>query len=675
MTRELYGTLIAQGAGALILALLMRSFHRHYGKTYLQHWSGSWLAIAVAMLATAALPGLATAPPGAAPGMFVLRGVASYFHIALLIVGTVELARRRPARLRAMRRVMGAVAAAGVLVSAAVWFASEGWGQRESVSAAVRGLVGGIAFTTAAVLLFVRRAREGGMGYRLFAFALLLSGVHDLADFASGLRGRVAPLSAWLPYAELMLQSLLGLGMISSLLEDEREAAALASNEIAHMAYHDALTGLPNRPLFIDRLIVATAHAARHRQKLAVFFLDVDRFKEINDTLGHSPGDVLLKTLSDRIRKCVRAEDTVARFGGDEFTLLLQKIDRAEDAAKVAHKLLAAVKEPFIIGEHELYVSVSIGIALYPTDGLDAETLVKNADTAMYRAKDHGRDNYQIYAPAMNARALEKLALENLLRRALENKELELYYQPLIDLPGKKIYGAEALLRWHHPDHGLLSPYHFISTLESSGLIIPVGEWVLQEACRQTRLWCEQFDMRLSISVNLSARQFQQPDLTAQVRGALEASALPPELLELEITESNAMQNAEHSIRTLRELKALGIRMAVDDFGTGYSSLSYLKLFPIDTLKLDRSFVQDVTVDAGDAAIATAVISLARTLNLEMVAEGVETREQLNFFRDLGCHRLQGYLFSEPLPASKFEQFVREQASLPVLDHTEQEMR
>jgi predicted signal transduction protein with EAL and GGDEF domain len=350
----------------------------------------------------------------------------------------------------------------------------------------------------------------------------------------------------------------------------------------------------------------------------------------------------------------------VARFGGDEFTLLVPRLDHIEDVGKIAQKILETLKIPFLIADRELFAPASIGISIYPGDGVDAETLVRNADTAMYRAKEQGRDNYQLYAPAMNVRALERLALENMLRKALAQQELRVFYQPLVDLRTSTIVGVEALVRWQHPELGLLSPAHFISVAELSGLIVPIGNWVLRTACRQTRQWQKRFGFPMRVSVNLSARQFQQPDLAVQVQRALQDSGLEPSSLDLEITESSAMQNAENTIHALRDLKLLGIRIAMDDFGTGYSSLSYLKRFPIDTLKLDQSFVEDVCTDPSDAAIAEAVVLLAHSLNLSVVAEGVETEEQLEFFRRLGCDRIQGYLFSRPVSAVDLEALLVE---------------
>jgi diguanylate cyclase (GGDEF)-like protein/PAS domain S-box-containing protein len=431
-----------------------------------------------------------------------------------------------------------------------------------------------------------------------------------------------------------------------------------AEEQIKNLAYHDALTGLPNRLLFNDRLSVAVAQAHRQDYRLAIFFLDVDRFKVINDSLGHSLGDRLLQGVARRLHSSVREGDTVARLGGDEFILLLPNLNRAEDVAKVAEKILDSLKLPFRLEGRELYSTASMGISLYPDDGADAETLIKNADTAMYRAKEQGRDNYQLYTPAMNATAVERLALENSLRKALVRDELELYYQPLLDLATGRVHGLEALLRWRHPERGLLAPAEFMPLAEVTGLIVPIGPWVLRTACARARAWQDLGHPHLSMAVNLSARQFQQPDLVAQVKRALEDTGLPPRCLDLEITETNAMQNAEGTINTLRELKSLGVRISIDDFGIGYSSLNYLKRFPIDTLKIDQSFVRDITTDPDDAAIATAVIALAHTLKLRVVAEGVETQEQLAFLAARHCDRMQGYLFSRPLPSQECGEFL-----------------
>jgi len=437
-----------------------------------------------------------------------------------------------------------------------------------------------------------------------------------------------------------------------------------AEEQVRHLAFHDTLTGMPNRLLFNDRLDMAVVQAHRSQQKLATLFLDLDRFKVINDSLGHSVGDELLRRIAERVSGCIREGDTVARLGGDEFTVLVPAISHEEDAAKIAQKILEVIRLPFFIDQRELFVTTSIGVALYPSDGVDAETLLRNADTAMYRAKDQGRDNYQLYTPAMNSKALERLSLESRLRQALHNDELVLYYQPLIDLRSGQVRGAEALLRWRHPTLGLVPPADFISLAELSGLIVPIGHWVLRTACAQVRSWQQMGFPNLSVAVNLSSRQFQQTDLVHQVTDALERSQLPAGALDLEITESNAMQNAEISISTLGSLKDLGVSLSMDDFGTGYSSLNYLKRFPIDRIKIDQSFVRDVTQDPDDAAIAIAVIAMAHSMQLSVVAEGVETEEQLAFLRRNLCDEMQGFLFSPPVPASEFEKLLKSNRKL-----------
>jgi len=433
-----------------------------------------------------------------------------------------------------------------------------------------------------------------------------------------------------------------------------------AEEQVKHLAFHDPLTNLPNRLLFNDRLTLAVAQAHRHNQRLAVLFLDLDRFKVINDSLGHSVGDELLRQVAERIQEHVREGDTVARLGGDEFTLLVPGITAEEDAAKIARKICEAIHDPFWIDGRELFVTTSVGVSVYPSDGHDSETLIRNADSAMYRAKEQGRDNYQLYTPAMNAKAVERLSLESRLRQAVANEELELHFQPFIDLKTAELLGAEALLRWRHPELGLIPPGEFIPIAELSGLIVPIGEWVLRTACAEARKWHEKGFQGLTVSVNLSSRQFQQSDLVSQVTHALDETGLEPDKLDLEITESNAMQNAEHSINMLWGLKKQGVRISMDDFGTGYSSLNYLKRFPIDRIKLDQSFVRDLPSDKDDAAIAMAVIAMGRSLELAVIAEGVETEEQLAFLKGQNCDQLQGFLLSKPLPPEAFDRFLDE---------------
>jgi diguanylate cyclase (GGDEF)-like protein len=452
-----------------------------------------------------------------------------------------------------------------------------------------------------------------------------------------------------------MLQSVMGLGMVVWLLEEERERVVKASAQIEHLAYHDPLTALPNRQRFMDRLNAAMIQARRTGQKLAVLYLDLDRFKVINDSLGHGCGDRLLCEAGARLHGAIRETDTVSRLGGDEYTLLLTGIDREEDVSEVAHKLMDAIRMPFNIANQEFYVTTSMGISLFPDDGTDAETLVKHSDIAMYRAKEHGRDNYKFYNPTMKAWSVERLELENSLRRGMLNNEFVTYYQPIINLETGEIEAVEALLRWEHPQLGLLLPSDFLHLAETLGMMDSLSHWVLSEACRTVRVWQLQGATNLRVAVNLSARPFQDPGLVIRIKNLLDETGLRPEDLELEITENVAMQDGEVSLLVLTELKHLGVRISIDDFGTGYSSLSYLRNFPIDTLKIDRSFVRDLTEDPDAAAISASVIALAHSLKIDVVAEGVETEQQRYLLRSQNCDHMQGHLFSRALSAAECE--------------------
>ncbi|MBI3546054.1 MAG: EAL domain-containing protein [Gammaproteobacteria bacterium] len=427
---------------------------------------------------------------------------------------------------------------------------------------------------------------------------------------------------------------------------------------LSYLAHYDGLTGLPNRSLFSDRLQQAMIDASRHERLVGVMFLDLDRFKNINDSLGHEMGDLLLKSVADRLSKAVRKGDTIARLSGDEFTLVLADMGHVDDAMRVAHKIIDTFVQPFHIGNRELFITASLGITLYPFDDKDVNGLLRNADVAMYRAKESGRNNYQFYTAEMTTRALEQLALENDLRYAMERNEFSLDYQPIVDCASGQVIGMEALLRWRHGQRGLIPPAQFIFLAEETGLIVAIGDWVLRTACAQCRNWQLQGLPALSLAVNVSARQFQQYDLTQSIQKILHETGWSPSLLELEITESVIMQQADTAVRSLRQLSEMGIKLSIDDFGTGYSSLSYLKRFPIDTIKIDRSFVQDIPGDTDDAALAIAIITMAHSLGIKVIAEGVETREQLAFMRAHFCNAMQGYYFSRPVGADEFARLL-----------------
>ncbi len=431
-----------------------------------------------------------------------------------------------------------------------------------------------------------------------------------------------------------------------------------SQEQMEYLAHHDALTGLPNRLLFNDRLSHALNHAQRNRLMLAVTFLDLDRFKNINDSLGHQAGDALLKQVAKVLVRSVRQEDTVARIGGDEFILILENIHEAKDAMIAAEKLMLALNEPFKLEGQEIHVAASMGISLYPRDGKDASTLLRNADAAMYRAKEGGRNGYQFYTRELTQNAIERVFMENNLRRALEQDELTLFYQPQIDLHTGRIIGIEALVRWQHPELGIVSPAKFIPVAEDCGLIHSVGDWVLQTACTQAACWLKKGLSFGHIAVNVAGRQLQRGGIVNTVRTALKESGLPLSMLELEVTENFIMREAEHAINQLEALRELGVVLAIDDFGTGYSSLSYLKRLPINKLKIDQSFVRDIPEDPNDIAISNAVIALGQSLQMTVIAEGVETSEQVEFLKEAGCHEAQGYFYSMPLSSDRMEVFL-----------------
>jgi diguanylate cyclase (GGDEF)-like protein/PAS domain S-box-containing protein len=428
--------------------------------------------------------------------------------------------------------------------------------------------------------------------------------------------------------------------------------------EIRHMALHDVLTGLPNRRLLMNIITVSVAEARRHRNKLAILFLDLDRFKDINDTLGHEAGDQLLKTVAERLKETVRESDTVARIGGDEFNILLTDLTRVEDACATIRKVIDCFQVPFQIVGHELHVTTSIGISIYPDDSTEIDTLFRYADIALYHAKELGKNTYEFYNPTINIRSVEKMRMESFLRQTLKRGELVVHYQALVDIKTQRIVCAEALVRWRHPEKGLLPPKRFIPMAEESGFITAIDEWVLRNVCAQTRAWLDAGLPPFCVTVNLSAREFQNPELVRIIAGILAETELPPEFLDIEITESTAMHDIERAIARLDQLAAMGVGISIDDFGTGYSSLSYLKRMPVQKIKIDRSFVKDIAIDSDDRAIIRAVTAMAHNMKMRVVAEGVETADQLSFLHEADCDEAQGYLFSRPLPAEKFKELL-----------------
>ncbi|MGM0648789.1 MAG: putative bifunctional diguanylate cyclase/phosphodiesterase [Bacteroidota bacterium] len=438
-----------------------------------------------------------------------------------------------------------------------------------------------------------------------------------------------------------------------------KETAETATLNMAHMAQHDSLTGLPNRSLLKERLSQAIGLASRHGNQLALMFLDLDLFKQINDSLGHQVGDELLKSVAKRLTSCVRSTDTVCRLGGDEFVIMLAEINHPRVAAQIAEKIHKSFSDPFIIGEHEINVDLSIGISVYPDDSQDTDTLIKNADTAMYHAKENGRNHFEFFEKDMNAKAVSRMFLEKSLRRALSQKEFILHYQPKINLVSGEMTGSEALIRWLDSDLGIMYPDDFLWIAEESRLIVEIDEWVIQEACHQVKKWLDSGLPALSVAVNVSAFNFRDKHFLENISLILEKTGLPPDYLELELTENILMGNAESSVSILKALKNMGIKLSIDDFGMGSSSMSYLKRFPIDTLKIDRSFVNKITLGKDDAAIVSAVIGMGKSFNQRVIAEGVETPEQLFSLQTLECDEGQGFYFNHPMPAEDFTSLLQ----------------
>jgi diguanylate cyclase (GGDEF)-like protein len=657
----------AQAGCALVMALVLVGFHRLYQREYLRTWAWSWWAFCVWMIASGLgqllrwsdlpLPEIQTL-------LTVLSLISAYWHVAWLLFGTYELATTRSVPERTETTVLGVLLVLAV-TPVLVW-AGAGPEERLLTQECVRNLFLALCYLVASYWIWNAGNEEvsAGLGQRIMSGAFLLNSIQEMHYLAIhlgpsllGITPTYAPLLV--PF-DFLLQFLLGVGMVIWLLEEERRRVVSASARAEHLAYHDTLTDLPNRNLLVQHMAAAIHRAERRPDgRAAMLFLDLDRFKVINDSLGHNYGDEILRAITERLRRNLLETETVARMGGDGFAVLLPVVSSEWKIAQAADKILGLIRRPFAVQGTELYVTTSVGISRFPEDGGDPDELLKKAEIAMYHAKEHGGDQYQVYAPTMDANALERLALENDLRKALVHGELVLFYQPVLDARTGQIEGVEALLRWQHPERGLMGPAEFLWLAEVTGMSNAVDLWVLKTACREIAEWhADGADVR--VAVNLSARPFQRPDLLDRIQEVLAETGLPANMLQLEITETLAMQNAEASQGVLRGLKELGIRVAIDDFGTGYSSLSYLTSLPIDILKVDRSFVSGLGTDRGSGEITAAVIALAHSLALDVVAEGVETEGQLEILRKQGCNKVQGYLFSPPIPAGRCRELALE---------------
>ena len=648
---------LAAAGGSLILASLLLLLDSVYHQRYLGSWASSWLAsMAYHLLAAGWV--LLEVQPGADPRVFpALAGlalIAGLIQASMLSIGTYEILfdRRPPRRLMAASTLVPlgvGMAGAWVLLTyrdALGFLAPEGG----------RSLAVALAALTAAAVMLRTPLVAPSRGRSLVSTGLLAFGLVQGMRFALVAAG-LGPENAWqlgiiLGLVDFLVQLVLGLGLVAWFLEKERDRVLSSAKEIERLALQDHLTRLPNRKRFLSQLDQILSRR-RSSDSVAILFLDLDRFKVINDTLGHAYGDEVLVQVAERLRAAVGDSGTVARFGGDQFTVVFPALARQGDVARTAKRLLDLLLEAHDLHGHQIFVGASIGTSVAPRDGRDSETLLKNAEMAMYQAKESGHGKVRAYSPILGARALERLSLESDLHFAFERQELVLYYQPILDLAKGRFSGVEALIRWQHPWKGLIGPADFINLADLVGLSDKIDLWVLETACEQVRAWESAGLDDLDIAVNLSARPFQAPQLVERVLGVLEATGLAPRRLELEITETLAMHNAEVTQVALEGLRKLGVQVSIDDFGVGYSSLSYLKNFPINTVKIDRSFVHDLKEGRGDAAIAGAVIALAHSLKLGVVAEGVEEEPQLRFLEQHRCDRVQGFLVSQPLPAEE----------------------
>jgi diguanylate cyclase (GGDEF)-like protein len=658
-------SLLVQAGAALIIACVFVGLKRRYWRPFLTHWTWSWLALAAyaTLRALALVVGFRRTfvyPPHVLISM--LSGIAGCLQLTWLLLGTLEMTTGKSLDKRTARRLLIAAAVLGAVLQGLFWWDPTNAEVVYHLRVTLRRL-----FVAAAALAAARAISLGpkvarAIGRRSVLLALFGLAAHQVHFLALGtdlvIRRQFPVWIAMLGFLDVVVYFGLAIGLVIWLLEEERQATMDAAAKIEKIAYHDSLTGLPNRQLFLNQMGMALHRARRTNSIVAVLFLDLDRFKIVNDSLGHAAGDLLLQTVSERIRSAVRGEDSVTRLGGDEFAVLCTEIGTPDDAMLVAERIVAAVKRPICLDGQEVFVTTSLGISLYPADAEEPEGLLKSADAAMYRAKAQGRDIVERYVPELGAAALEQLGLESHLQRALEHGQLLVYYQPIVDSSTGRVNGLEALLRWNHPERGILSPSEFIGLAEATGAIVPMGLWVLREACTQVQRWRDRGQPHLRAAVNLSVRQLRQADLVARMQQVLEETQLPAEHLEVEITESIAMRSSGRAIDNLRALKARGVRISIDDLGTGYSSLSALRLFPIDSLKIDRSFVHGVPHNTDDSAIAAAVIALGQTLGVNVIAEGIERAEQLAFFTDHRCAEWQGYLLVSPQTAAQCEDLL-----------------
>ncbi len=653
--------LLAQALLAALLAVLLRRFYLAQRRSYLRHWALAWWALSIAQLGAALALSLSEALPASDWRRLLatfLAQLGAYYQAAWLLFGATELGGRQVTSDRGIRAIFLALGGLAVVSTFAWAFTPSAVSNRVFLRISLRALVVAIAYLIASWVLWRAYRKSEETGPRIVGWAFLGYGANLTLVFVATLETRLRP---WLVFAsplELVSLAVLGIATVVWMLEDEHFRLVDASRQIEKLAYYDVLTGLPNRKLFLDRLRQWIDRRGRVDGFAALFFLDLDNFKRINDSHGHDTGDALLAAVAERLRYSVREGDTVGRQGGDEFTLLLPGIRSTDDAAAMAAKLLERLAQPLEVGDLHLFAGASIGITLFPQHGDDPAVLLRKADTAMYRAKEAGRGRFQIYDAEMSDQSRERFVIETALRIGIQEEQLVLHYQPIVQAGSGEIVGVEALVRWNHPERGLLQPAQFLSVAEGAGISDALSFWVLGKASRQVQTWRRRFGMDLRVAVNLTARAFENPRLIKKIDEVLAEAELPARALELEITETMALLHAGGPVSLLNELRRRGARVAVDDFGIGYSSLSYLRELPIDTVKLDSSFIRELGRRREDSKIVGAVIQLAHGLGMEVVAEGVEEEEQMAILEMLYCDKMQGFLFSQPLEPEAFERLM-----------------
>ncbi len=655
---------LAQSAEAILLALVLYGFYRLYNRGYLLHWARSWSALCIYLAGAGLSFYLSTSFLATHPLRLIISTIsllAGYLQIAWLLFGTYEINSKKPIPKSLIQiGYLSSLILALILESIHITNANISE-ERLFHRVGVRSLIAAIAFFIAFIVLLKTRKSFSGLGNKLVMIAFLLYSIQHTHYFITSLirflYRKIYYYVVYFGYADFIIQLTIGLGLVIWFLEEEQKNVLKTAEKIELLSIKDSITELPNFKFFTQKLEISLIQAKQNKEIVAIFFVDLDRFKKINESLGHSTGDKLLHAISDRLRTQLSFLDLIARFGGDEFCIFSTGIKSEEQACEIAEKLIQVVRTPFIIQNNELFITATIGISIFPKDGTDTETLIKNAAAAMTNARAKGYDRYEFFNPNMHIKALEHLELETALNRAVLNNEFMLYYQPIINIHTNEIEEMEGLLRWNNPEKGILLPRDFLFVAESTGLIDQIELWALKQICYQIKKWHNIGYTNLRASVNLCAKPFHMQNLTYEIKKILQETNLDPSYLQLEITETIAMQNAENTLNVFHELKKLGVKIAIDDFGTGYSSLSYLHYFPIDTLKIDQSFIQYLDINPTNIPILLAIIALSHSLNLTIVAEGVETIEQLNILKQHKCDKIQGFLYSKPKPAHEFNNF------------------